>query len=155
MAILALPDEKATRALAAVIADALAPNSVLFLHGELGVGKTAFVKGLVSALGCDDSVLSPSFPIMHSYATTKGELLHLDLYRLDEGCDFYALGLLDKIDHVMWAVEWPEKGAEHWLSPDLSLRFSFGEGLRQVELIAHSEASENLLQVVQDRGFIK
>lgn len=149
-----LSSEAETQSLAKIIAGAIEPTTVLFFQGDLGVGKTFFVKSLVAAMGCDEPVLSPSFPIMHSYATRCGEFLHLDLYRLDGGCDFYALGLLDKIDAVTWAIEWPDKGAYDWLSPDVECVFSFGEDFRKVELIAHSLRGENLLQVVVEHGFI-
>ncbi len=147
-----LPSLAATQSLSQRVAGLLEPHMVLFLQGDLGVGKTVFVKHLVKALACDDVVQSPSFPIMHSYATRLGEFLHLDLYRLDNGCDFYALGLTDKMDEVTWAIEWPEKGAYDWLSADICMQFGSTNGLHRVSLIAHSCRGENLLQLMSNRG---
>jgi tRNA threonylcarbamoyladenosine biosynthesis protein TsaE len=75
------PDE--TRNVARVLARSLRPGDVLYLYGELGSGKTVFVKGLCEGLGVDDDVTSPSFVIATEYHG-KYLIAHVDLYRLDE-----------------------------------------------------------------------
>ena len=137
-----------THALGMLLGKNMPEHACIFLQGELGAGKTTLVKSIVKGMGVEDTVLSPSYPIMHSYSTPRGELVHLDLYRLDHGCDFYSMGLSDQMGFVSWLVEWPEKGAYDWLSPDLVCEFVLESGSRRVELIAHSPMGENLLQLL-------
>lgn len=73
-----------TRAVARTLAATLAPGAVVLLHGDLGAGKTVFVKGLAEGLGLDaGEVTSPTFTLVHEYRGGRLPLVHLDLYRLD------------------------------------------------------------------------
>lgn len=103
-----------TRALAARFAAALPPDTVLALHGDLGVGKTTFVQGLAAGFGIRDAVTSPTFNIftLHRGPVT---LLHLDAYRLERPEQLEDL-LLEDFMVSPWclAVEWPERVAA-WL----------------------------------------
>lgn len=76
--------ESATRAAAAALAATLGAGDVVLLHGDLGAGKTVFVKGLAEGLGLDpDTVTSPTFALVHEYTGGRLPLVHLDLYRID------------------------------------------------------------------------
>ena len=76
--------ESATRAVAATLAATLMAGDVVLLHGDLGAGKTVFVKGLAEGLGLDpDAVTSPTFTLVHEYPGGRLPLVHLDLYRID------------------------------------------------------------------------
>lgn len=99
-----------TRALAAELAGALPPDTVLALHGDLGAGKTTFVQGLAHGLGVKEQVTSPTFAIYSVYAGTRMKLVHLDAYRLEHERQLEAL-LLEEFLVSPWclAVEWPEK----------------------------------------------
>lgn len=74
-----------TNAFAATVAATLHGGEVILLSGQLGAGKTAFVKGLALALGVTDTVTSPTFTLFNQYAGTTLRLYHFDLYRLGEG----------------------------------------------------------------------
>ncbi|MGE0812013.1 MAG: tRNA (adenosine(37)-N6)-threonylcarbamoyltransferase complex ATPase subunit type 1 TsaE [Vicinamibacterales bacterium] len=75
--------EADTRRVARTLAASLGAGAVVLLHGELGAGKTAFVKGLAEGLGLDpDDVTSPTFTLVHEYLGGRLPLVHLDLYRL-------------------------------------------------------------------------
>jgi tRNA threonylcarbamoyladenosine biosynthesis protein TsaE len=107
-----------TRALAAEFAVALPPDTVLALHGDMGVGKTTFVQGLAHGLGVKEQVTSPTFAIYSVYQGVGRKLVHLDAYRLEHERQIEDL-LLEEFLTSPWclAVEWPEKvGA--WLPPD-------------------------------------
>ena len=98
-----------TEAIAAHLGAALPPDSVLALHGDLGAGKTTFVRGLARAWGIDEPVTSPTFNL---YTIYKGErqLVHLDAYRLESGADLDALMIEDFLQSPWcFAVEWPER----------------------------------------------
>ena len=116
-----------TRALAAEFAAALAPDTTVALHGDLGVGKTTFVQGLARGLGIRDAVTSPTFNIftLHRGPTN---LLHLDAYRLENARQVEDLLLTDFMDSP-WclAVEWPDKIAS-WL-PENALHLELGIAL--------------------------
>ncbi len=102
--------ESDTRAIAARMAERLQPGIVLVLSGDLGAGKTAFVRGLAEGLGIDPlEVTSPTFTLVHEYRGGRLPLVHVDLYRL-ESADLDEVGLdPDLAAEGVVAVEWPER----------------------------------------------
>jgi tRNA threonylcarbamoyladenosine biosynthesis protein TsaE len=102
--------EAATRAIAAALAPGLLPGSVVLLSGDLGAGKTAFVRGLAEGLGIDpDEVTSPTFTLVHEYRGGRVPLIHVDLYRLDRA-ELDEIGLdQDLAATGVTAVEWSER----------------------------------------------
>lgn len=107
----ASPEE--TEALAALLAAKLAPGDVVALSGELGAGKTTFVRGAARALGVTQPVSSPTFTIGHRYDSDP-PVAHLDLYRI-AGLDPEEWGDLEPyFDGTVAFVEWPEHGGD-WL----------------------------------------
>jgi tRNA threonylcarbamoyladenosine biosynthesis protein TsaE len=101
-----------TRALAARLAAAARAGDLVCLVGDLGAGKTQFAKGFAAGLGIRDTVSSPTFVLMAEYAG-RLPLFHLDLYRLADGADALAGGLLDErqLEGVV-LVEWAERLGE-------------------------------------------
>lgn len=105
------------RALAAEFANALSPDAVLALHGDLGAGKTTFVQGLAQGLGVSEAVTSPTFTLFNVHRGTKAQLVHFDAYRLEHDSQLDSLMLEDfLVSPWVLAVEWPERVAE-WLPP--------------------------------------
>jgi len=102
--------EDDTRALAAELAATLTAGAVLLLSGDLGAGKTAFVRGLAEGLGIDTrEVTSPTFTLVHEYRGGRLPLIHVDLYRLNSA-DLDEIGLdPDVAAEGVVAVEWPER----------------------------------------------
>ena len=102
--------EEETAAVARQLAGRLAAGAVLLLSGDLGAGKTAFVRGLAQGLGVDpEDVSSPTFTLVHEYRGGRLTLFHADLYRL-ERADTDDLGLQDAdVAAGVLAVEWPER----------------------------------------------
>lgn len=100
-----------TKDLANAFAKVLKPPMVVLLTGDLGAGKTTFVKDVVSALGCDDLVTSPTFTLLNTY-NAKFPVYHFDMYRLSSAEEAMNVGFeeyFDKntLDGVCF-VEWPE-----------------------------------------------
>ncbi len=92
-----LADDLATEALGARLATLTPPGGVWLLKGDLGAGKTTWVRGFVEALGGDpDDVSSPTYAVMHRYATPVGRVVHLDLYRLGP-TGAWSLGLEEEL----------------------------------------------------------
>lgn len=102
--------EAETRAIASAFASTLKAGDVLLLSGDLGAGKTAFVRGLAEGLGINpEDVTSPTFTLVHEYRGARLPLIHVDLYRLDRA-DLDEIGLdQDLAERGVIAVEWAER----------------------------------------------
>ena len=102
--------EEETQAVARTFADTLRAGDVLLLSGDLGAGKTTFVRGLAAGLGIDPGeVSSPTFTLLHEYRGGRLTLYHADLYRLDQtATDDLGLDETGVRDGVL-AIEWPDR----------------------------------------------
>jgi tRNA threonylcarbamoyladenosine biosynthesis protein TsaE len=102
--------EAETAAVGRDLAASLHAGSAVLLFGDLGAGKTAFVRGLAAGLGIDqDVVTSPTFTLIHTYHGGRLSLVHADLYRLNDGQEIEDLGLEEIGAEGVLAVEWAEK----------------------------------------------
>jgi tRNA threonylcarbamoyl adenosine modification protein YjeE len=116
-------DESETMEFAAELMRALIPPALIALTGDLGAGKTTWVRGMAQAIGLESWVHSPSYALKHEYGDPV-RLLHLDLYRLGQGADLSELGLEDadsqsETNQAVTCIEWPERMPEgsrfhHW-----------------------------------------
>lgn len=133
---LELPDEAATDALAASLAQALTSGWQIHLSGDLGAGKTRFVRGLLRALGHTGRVRSPTFTLMEPYKLTNFTLYHFDFYRFSGENDWRDAGFDEWLadERGVVVIEWPEM-AGRLPTPDLQMQFEFGAGeSRRVQL---------------------
>ena len=97
-----------TESLAGQIAAQLLPGDIIRLHGEIGVGKTVFVRGIAEFFGCELEVCSPTFAIMNIYGGSI-PLYHFDLYRLESEDEIFEAGLYEFLGgEGISLVEWPE-----------------------------------------------
>jgi tRNA threonylcarbamoyladenosine biosynthesis protein TsaE len=102
--------ESETAAVGRDLAATLSPGAVVLLFGDLGAGKTAFVRGLAEGLGVPaDDVSSPTFTLMQEYRGGRVTLIHVDLYRLNDAREIDDLGLEELGEHAIVAIEWAEK----------------------------------------------
>jgi tRNA threonylcarbamoyladenosine biosynthesis protein TsaE len=123
------PEE--TEALAAELASRLVVGDVVTVSGELGSGKTTFVRGACTALGVRDRVTSPTYTIGHRYHGSGGEVSHLDLYRF-QGVSWAEWGDLEPyFDDAIAFVEWPEAGAGVLPSPRFVVLLQHADGGRR------------------------
>ena len=124
------PEE--TEALAAELAGRLAPGDVVTVSGELGSGKTTFVRGACRALGVRQRVTSPTYTIGHRYHGEHGEVSHLDLYRF-EGVSAAEWGDLEPyFDNAIAFVEWPEAGEGVLPAPRFTVHLRHADGARRM-----------------------
>jgi tRNA threonylcarbamoyladenosine biosynthesis protein TsaE len=119
-----------TERAAAALASGLAPGDVVLVRGELGAGKTTFVRGACRALGVEGPVTSPTFTIGHCYAG-RVPVSHLDLYRFDGMSEGEWGDLEPYFDDAVVFVEWPEAGREHLPAPALDVRLEHLGGDRR------------------------
>ncbi|MDE7380206.1 MAG: tRNA (adenosine(37)-N6)-threonylcarbamoyltransferase complex ATPase subunit type 1 TsaE [Clostridia bacterium] len=106
MAIYLTGSEEATLEFAKEYSKALSRGDVVLLEGEMGAGKTVFVKGIAQGLGIKDEILSPTYAYMNEY---DGKLYHYDCYRLSNGAEAEKLGLTDYFGgDGICVIEWPQ-----------------------------------------------
>lgn len=119
------------------VAEGCGPGAVIALCGDLGAGKTHFVKGLAVGLGCEGEVTSPTFTLVHEYRGGRLPLFHFDLYRLESADEALALGLDDYLEAGGVCVfEWADKFPE--LLPPEARRFDFRLGAEGDRTIAEA-----------------
>lgn len=129
--------EEETRMLAARLASLLEPGDVILLVGELGTGKTTFVRGLAEGLGVRERVLSPTFTLAREYLG-RLPLHHLDAYRLKGPVDLYDLGVEELLGgEGVVAVEWGDRVREFFRQGYLEIEMAYGkeEGERLIRFL--------------------
>ena len=123
-----------TEALGAALARRLAPGDVVAFYGDLGVGKTAFVRGMARGLGIRESVTSPTYTVVNEYISGKLPLFHFDLYRLSGPDDLFDIGWEDYLERGgICAVEWSER-AQSLLSDALRVTIRMGDSPERREI---------------------
>ena len=89
-------------------------HSIIAISGQMGSGKTTLVQAIVSQLGSNETVSSPTFGLVHEYNIANGKLIHMDLYRLEKESELEQLGFDDYISTSnLCLIEWPEIAAKH------------------------------------------
>ncbi len=105
--------EAETEDLGRRLAAVLAPGAVVAFRGGLGMGKTAFTRGLAQGLGYEGRVTSPTFTIVNEYEGGRLPLFHFDMYRLEDAGDLFDIGWEDYLDRGgVCALEWSERVEE-------------------------------------------
>ena len=115
--------ERETEAAGAALAAKLPDGAVVAMYGELGSGKTAFVRGMARGMGIGCRVSSPTFTIVNEY---EGErtLIHFDMYRLGSADELWGIGWDDYLDRgAVCAVEWSENVADAFTGDEITVRF--------------------------------
>jgi tRNA threonylcarbamoyladenosine biosynthesis protein TsaE len=126
--------------LGAVLAPQLRPGVVVFLHGELGAGKTTFIRGVLRGLGFTGAVKSPTYTLVEPYQLGGLTVYHFDLYRLNDPEELEFLGVRDYLEGSgVCLVEWAERGAGVLPAPDVDIAIERQEERRVVRLTSNTE----------------
>lgn len=146
-----LNDEAGTQALGAALARVLIPGLSIYLHGELGAGKTSLTRALLHAAGHQGRVKSPTYTLLEPYAIKLNELpielLHFDLYRMNSSEEFTDAGFRDYFDsNRICIVEWPERAENLLPTADMDVFLTVEEHGRGVELRANSDQGASCLK---------
>ena len=144
-----LADLAATERLAKEIARLARVGDVLALAGPLGVGKTAFARAFIRALGGEEEVPSPTFTLVQLYELGTLTLYHFDLYRLERPEEAYELGIEEAFAEGVTLIEWPERLGP-LLPPerlDLALAFAEESDARRVRLTGHGSWARRLAEL--------
>jgi len=144
-----LADAAATEAWAARMAAALPPSLVVALEGDLGAGKTTWVRALLRALGHEGPVPSPTYTLIETYDVGGYRVHHLDLYRLADPEELEFIGLRDLLDgEAGLFIEWPSRGEGALPTPDVELGLAVeGEG-RRLTLVGVSQPGSQLVDTL-------
>lgn len=139
-----LPDEAATQALGKQLARVLQPGMSIFLHGDLGAGKTCLTRALIHAAGYSGHVKSPTYTLAEPYQVTlqskPASIMHFDLYRMGSPEEFLDAGFREEFRaNQLCIVEWPEKAEGVLPEPDIELFLCIAAHGREVELRALSD----------------
>ena len=138
-------DEAETRALGARLGAALARDTVVYLVGDLGAGKTTLARAMIQARAPGARVKSPTYTLIESYPLGDFVLHHLDLYRIVDPGELEFLGLPDLLEGGgALLVEWPDRGCGALPRPDLVIRLAHHEPGRLVEIDALTPRGEAL-----------
>ena len=129
-----LADEAATLAYGAGLATLDLRTELVFLHGDLGTGKTTLVRGFLRALGYAGAVKSPTYTLLESYALGSLRILHFDFYRIEDPRELGYMGIDELMaDRAVKLVEWPDHTGDRLPPADLVVRLrNQGKG-RHVE----------------------
>ena len=138
--------EADTERLGAALAPQLRAGLVLFLHGELGAGKTTFVRGILRGLGYTGAVKSPTYTLVEPYQLAGLTVYHFDLSRLNDPEELEFLGVRDYLaGSGVCLVEWAESGAGVLPAPDVDIAIERQEERRVVRFTSRTENGAMLL----------
>jgi tRNA threonylcarbamoyladenosine biosynthesis protein TsaE len=142
-----LADEAATLALGARLAAVLTPGLTIWLHGNLGAGKTTLSRGLLRGLGFEGKVKSPTYTLVEPYVISGLNLYHFDLYRFIDPEEWDAAGFREYFNsQSICLVEWPEKAEGLLPMPDIEIRLAIDGAGRTASLTAYSEQGDSWLK---------
>ena len=139
-------DEEAMMALGGQLAAALIPGLVVYLKGDLGMGKTTLARGFIQSLGHKGAVKSPTYTLVEPYELSGNTVYHFDLYRLGDPEELEFMGVRDYFDgRSVCLIEWSERGAGFLPPADLVITIE-RKGLgRAVQLQAFSVLGEGIV----------
>ena len=133
-----LADETATLEFGAQLATAGLRSELVFLHGDLGVGKTTLVRGMLQALGHQGAVKSPTYTLLESYDLSTLRVFHFDFYRIFDPRELDCIGIDELLDEpVVKLVEWPAKAGDKLPAADIDVWLSVAGTGRHVALADH------------------
>ncbi|MFA7592932.1 MAG: tRNA (adenosine(37)-N6)-threonylcarbamoyltransferase complex ATPase subunit type 1 TsaE [Thiohalobacteraceae bacterium] len=148
-----IADTEAMERLGAALGAHLRGGEVIYLRGDLGVGKTTLVRGLLRGRGHDGPVRSPTYTLVEPYELPPLTLYHLDLYRLADAEELEWIGIRDLLDATSVAlVEWPERGRGVLPAADLSITIRYQDPGRWVLLLGQSAGGDWLVGQLIDKG---
>ena len=150
-----LVDEDETIAAGALICRAMS-SGVLFLHGNLGMGKTTLARGLIQSLGHTGAVKSPTYTLVEPYEFDDRRVYHFDLYRLGDPEELEYMGIRDYFENnSLCLVEWSEKGAGFLPAADLDLYLEPEELGRKITILARTELGQSVVHTLRELRSVK
>ncbi len=130
-----LDNSEATEQFGAQLWSRLPKKSLVFLHGDLGAGKTTLVRGLLRAAGVTGAIKSPTYALVEEYSIAERKVFHFDLYRLADSEELEWIGIDDYLNQsALCLIEWPDKGMGILPRADISITLRTLDEGRCVEI---------------------
>ncbi len=140
-----LKDETETMAVGAGLFESIHRNSVVFLVGDLGAGKTTMVRGFLRAAGYHGIVKSPTYTLVEEYRLKNTRILHFDLYRLVDPEELEWMGIRDYLrDNVIFFIEWPKLAEEFFPRPDLRCTLNHQDHRRNLTVASLTDEGKQI-----------
>ena len=145
-----ISEEKKTKSIAKIFAKNIKVGDVLFIKGELGVGKTTFIKYLINDLQIDKNlpvteIPSPTFNLVNEYQIDSLILKHYDLYRIKNEKELNIIGVFEENSEQITLIEWPEIIKNHKIKNIIYLHFEYDEDYKNRYLTISSNNKINFL----------
>lgn len=146
-------DEEAMVACGANLAAVAAPGLVMYLAGDLGMGKTTLSRGFIQGLGHPGAVKSPTYTLVEPYELQGQQVYHFDLYRLGDPEELEFMGIRDYFNgEAMCLVEWPARGEGALPPADIRIKIEREGSGRRLLLCADTLLGKGVLEQMQAQG---
>lgn len=145
-------DEKKLVEVAQSMAACLAPPLLVLLQGNLGAGKTTFVRALLRGLGITGAIKSPTFSLVESYSHANWQLHHFDLYRIHDEHELEYIGFRDYFtERSICFIEWSERSQFCQNSADLVCSLYIQKNSRDLHIVAQTSKGEGVLSCLSKK----
>lgn len=144
--VIELPTERASEDVAATLATKLMSPLVLAFSGDIGAGKTTFIRAMLRAMGVTGAIKSPTFSLVESYQINHLHIHHFDLYRVHDESELDFIGFRDYFTpDAICCIEWPERVASCMNQVDIAFALSLKGAGREMHARAFSSAGTSML----------
>lgn len=147
---LTIADETSMLALGAKLARATGDTAVIFLHGQLGAGKTTLARGFLRGVGYTGKVKSPTYTLVEPYQWASGHVYHFDFYRLRDPLELDFMGIRDYFaPKSICLIEWPEYGEGVLPVADVACYIKIQDDQRVIKLVAYTSIGNHIIERMQ------
>ena len=143
-------NEEETKKLASTLASKLGQGDIVVLSGDLGSGKTKFTEGFLSYWGLEDEISSPTFTIVNEHQKDNTNIYHLDVYRLEDKGEFYAIGGQEYFTNGICVIEWGELIEDILPNNYIKISFSKDENDMSIRYLDIKAYGDRLNQVIKE-----
>tara|TARA_Y100000590_G_scaffold38257_1_gene41104 strand:- start:351 stop:839 length:489 start_codon:yes stop_codon:yes gene_type:complete len=145
-----ISEENKTKSIAKIFSNNIKAGDTIFLRGELGVGKTTFIRYLINFLQRQNNqsiteISSPTFNLVHEYQLGSIVIKHYDLYRINDEKELTNIGIYEDNTDEITLIEWPEKMKKHKTNNILDLNFEYGDEYKKRFLTISTKEKVNFL----------